>query len=268
MRERGQSRILAKCSVCGREFTTDAALAQHMKDKHQAGAEGNTGAPADSRDKSKKKSLRRRNRHPVALALIAIAIVAGIGVYYAAAPAFAPPAVPCSTGESWIHVHPWVRISIENTSVAIPFQIGTLATCPTGLLVLHNHDTSGILHIELSQSDVKADTNITLGDLFRVWNSTGYPTVTINGTSHPVTFSNTDIFGFKTDATHKVVVLVDGKPVANGVKVPLEQLDYCNVSNGSQPPCAQTANSDPLWDGTNNDPYGTGHTIVIEYITT
>jgi hypothetical protein len=130
---------------------------------------------------------------------------------------------------------------------------------------MHTHDASGIIHIELAQAD--ADANYTLGDFFRVWNAT-YSTVTINGTSHPVLFTDTDIFGFKTDATHRVWVLVDGKAVSNGVNIPLKQLDYCDSSNGGFPPCAATANGNPLWHGTSNYPYGTGHTILIEYVST
>jgi hypothetical protein len=258
---------LYKCEECGKEFASQAALAQHLKDKHgveKTGAAEGLAAPQEERKGAKPKTRRRRNRHPVAIGLSAIAIALGIGLYVLVAPNFAPTPVPCSSGESFIHVHPYLRIAIEGTNVPIPTLLGDL-TNRGCLEVIHTHDASGIIHIELSSTDSNA--NYTLGDLFRVWHAT-YPGVIINGTSHPVEFSNTDIFGFKTDSTHKLVVLVDKNPVANGVGVPLEQLDYCSAANSNVPPCSPTARGDPLWKGGTAYPYGTGHTIVIEYVST
>jgi hypothetical protein len=202
----------------------------------------------------------------VAIGIGVAAVVLGLGLYLVIAPSLAPTPVPCSSGESWIHVHPYLSISIEGTNVAVPAQIGFLNQCPSGLELMHTHDASGIIHIELSQTDAPTGANYTLGDFFRVWSAT-FPTVTINGTTHPVVFTNTDIFGYTADATHKVVVLVDGKPVSNGVGVPLEQLDYCNSTNANVPPCYPTAGGNPLWGGGSNYPYGTDHTVVIEYVT-
>lgn len=255
---------MVKCNTCGREFATQAALAQHAKDKHQV--EGQRVSESQDRQqesKTKRKSLRRRNRHPVAIGLAAAAVIFGLGLYFAVAPSLAPPPIPCSSGETRIHVHPYLSISIEGTPVTVPAAIGYLNRCPSGLEEMHAHDASGIIHIELSQTDSHA--NFTLADFFRVWSAI-YPTVSINGTSHPVEFTNTNIFGFSTDATHKVVVLVDGKAVANGAGVLLEQLDYCDSTNSNVPPCSGTAQGNPLWNGGSNYPYGTGHTIVIEYV--
>ena len=265
---------MPKCESCGREFATEAALAQHIKDKHGL-VEGATTQGQAARKESQKggrakpRSLRRRNRHPVAIGLASIAIAVGLVLYVLVAPNFAATPVPCLTAENNIHVHPYIRISILGTNVPIPAQIGFLKN---GLCIeqIHTHDTSGIIHIELGQSDVNS--NYTLSDLFRVW-SASFPNVSFNGTSHPVEFSNNDILGYKTDATHKVIVLVDNATVVNGSGVPLEQLDYCNSGIPDKtPPCyPTTANStgsitDPLWNGTTTYPYGTGHTIVIEYV--
>jgi len=249
---------LAKCDLCGKEFGTAAALAQHTRDKH-----GSTGTSVveSQKPKSKPRTLRRRNRHPVAIGVGATGVALLIGLYLLVAPSLASTPVPCSSGESWIHVHPYLSISVEGTNVTVPTGVGFLKS-GSCLEEMHTHDSSGIIHIELSQADANA--NYTLSDFFRVWNAT-YPTVKINGTSHPVTFSNDEIFGYRADATHKVLVLVDGKVVSNGVKVPLEQLDYCDSANGGAPPCGATANGNPLWKGAYSYPYGTGHTIVIEY---
>ena len=265
---------MPECEACGRVFATEVALAQHIKDKHglvEGAATQGQGARkgAQKAGRPKPRSLRRRNRHPVAIGIGSIAIVVGLVLYVLVAPNFAATPVPCLTAENYIHVHPYIRISILGTSVPIPAQIGFLKSgqCTEQI---HTHDTSGIIHVELGQSDVNS--NYTLNDFFRVWYAT-FATVSFNGTSHPVEFSNNDILGYKSDATHKVIVLVDNATVVNGSGVPLEQLDYCNSRiPASTPPCyPSTANttgsiSDPLWNGTTNYPYGTGHTIVIEYV--
>ena len=266
---------MPKCSDCDREFSTDAALAQHMKDKH--GVDG--AAPAslarqdeEKRSDKKQKTLRKRNRHPVAIGVVVLAVVLGLGLYLVTAPSFVSLPVPCSTGETFIHVHPYLRIVIDGTNVTVPEGIGYLSQCPGGLAQIHTHDASGLIHVELSSTDANANYN--LGDFFRLWAiSPGLGTVSFNGTSHPVVFTNTDIFGYTADSTHKVQVLVDGKAVANPVGVSLEQLNYCYSGlPANAPPCYPTDSTsvgigNPLWDGGTGYPYGTGHTIVVEYTT-
>lgn len=185
-----------------------------------------------------------------------------LGIYVLVAPSFAKPPITCITAENHIHIHDYLRITIEGQDVVIPANVGILPAhnCTEAM---HTHDSSGIIHIELAASD--ANNNFTLGQFFKVWNFT-YPTVTFNGTSHPVTFSNSNILGFRTDSTHKVVVLIDNKTVTNGVAVPMEQNDYCGPANGNVPPCANTAGGGILWDGGASYPYGPYHTIVIEYV--
>jgi hypothetical protein len=259
---------MAKCEICGREFSTEGALAQHTKDKHgtelASGASSGVDAPqAQKAGRAKGKTLRRRNRHPVALGLVVIAVVLGLGLYVLIAPDLAAPPVPCSTGETYIHVHPYLRIVVNGTDVPIPAGIGiNFRGCSD--LVVHTHDASGVIHIELSQTDKNA--NYTLGDFFKVW-SGSFSTVTFGGTSHPVVFTNTNIFGLQADSTHQVVVLVDNKTVTNGIGVPLEQLDYCSSNSTASSACGGP--NPPYWNGSlNSYPYGTGHTIVIEYLTT
>jgi hypothetical protein len=259
---------LPQCEYCGREFTTEQSLAQHLKDKHpqeQAPAppEGRS-APQQSRPEKKRRPLRRRNRHPVAIGVLAIAVV--VGGYLVAAPYLAPPPFPYITGDTYIHVHPWVQIWINGMNVTIPCGVGTEnGICNGGTYEpVHTHDSSGVLHIELSQSDAGSH-NYTLADLFTVWKwSLG--TVQFNGTSHPIVFSPTDLLGYTTDATHRIYLLVDGKNSTAWGSLNLEQLDYCNAAIGANPPCA-TADGNPYWDGGASYPYGTGHKIVIEYVT-
>ncbi len=260
---------MPKCQECGREFATDTALLQHLKDKH--GTEGTppegraVGGEKERREVKKQKTLRRSNRHTRAYALVAVAVALGIGVYYVAAPVFAGPPFPCITGESWIHIHPYLTIDIEGRNVTIPQGVGAVegGSC---LEPVHTHDSSGILHIELTQSDAQGH-NYTLGDFFSIWNYTvksgAGAAPTLDGATLPVAFSSTDIFGYTTNSTHRVVLLVDGQPSTQWGSLNLEQLDYCSASN-TAPPCGNTG--DPLWKGGTSDPYGVGHTIVIEYV--
>ena len=267
---------MEKCETCGKEFATDAALAQHMKDKHGTEApqpvaeqEGQQ-KPAS---KSKPKSLRRRNRHPRLIALVAVVIVGLVGVYFVAAPAFAPAPFACATGESWIHIHPYLQIRIEGNNVSIPTEVGVIPT--TGCVEpVHTHDNSGLLHIELSQADAR-DHNYTLGDFFAIWNYTAAKqsstAPTLNGARLPVVFSSTDLLGYKTNSTYQVVLLVDGQPSTDWASLNLEKLNYCSTSMAGLPCCPTDCNSGvssgPYWDGSPSDyPYGTSHTIVLEYV--
>ncbi|MDV3277522.1 MAG: hypothetical protein LYZ69_03525 [Nitrososphaerales archaeon] len=253
------------CDVCGREFATEDALAQHARDKHEGGSGKPVGAvprkTGTGGKASRPRSLRRRNRHTVLIGAVAVAVVLGIGFYLLIAPSLAGPPFACTNGE-WIHVHPYLQIAIQGSSVTIPAGAGSVqqGSC---LEPIHTHDASGILHIELAQAE--ATKNFTLGDFFTIWKYT-YGTVNFNGSSRPIVFNSTDILGYKTDATHQVVLLVDGRSSTAWGSLNLEQLDYCSV-NTTGPPCSPTAVGDPTWNGGSSYPYGTGHTIEIEYVT-
>ncbi len=239
-----------------------------MKDKHGQETrlvEGGSATPGPRpAKKPKQKSLRKKNRHPVAIGLVILVIVAGVGLYELVAPSFVSPPFPCGTSETYIHVHTYLRTQIEGQSVVIPSQIGFLngSTC---VEPMHTHDASGIIHVELPQS--QSSLNFTLSDFFKVWAAT-YATVSFNGTSHPVVLTATDILGYKANATHHVVIKVDNVTIADPSKVFLERLDYCSSANSGTQPCAATASGNPYWNGTFNYPFGYGHTIVIEYVST
>ncbi|MDG6909370.1 MAG: hypothetical protein JRN08_03280 [Nitrososphaerota archaeon] len=256
-----------ECDVCGREFTTDAALSQHMKDKHGGGAPVGAKHPAPDAPKvvKKQKTLRRRNRHPVALTLVVGVVAAGVVLYFLAAPLFAQPPYPCGSEGTYVHIHPYLQIWIDGKNVTIPADVGILSegTCTEPI---HTHDSSGVLHMELDQS--QAGQNWTLGEFFSIWQfscaQSGAYCPVVNGTSRPVALGPTDILGFTADSTHKVELLVDGTPSAQWGNLNLMTLDYCNATIGSAFPC-QTASGNPYWDGGASYPYGTGHKIVIEY---
>lgn len=249
-----------KCEVCGREFGAETALAQHMRDKHHDQRE-EVSAPArperpSQESKKKRGSLRRRNSHRTALSIVAVGVVAALGIYYVAGP-FLTSNYPFTCGDTgnFIHVHPYLRIVINGQNVTIPADIG-FTDCAQPV---HTHDTSGILHVE-SQGMA----NYTLGEFFAIWKAT-YGHATVGGVQMPVVFNSTDILGFKANATRQVVLLVDGKPSTAYGSLVLNTLDYCSALT-TGPPCSPSAVGEPLWNnGASSYPYGTLHTIVVEY---
>lgn len=293
---------MPKCETCGREFSTEAALSQHTRDKH--GGDPPRARSEAPRPVRKQKSLRRRDRHTTALALLVAAVAAGVVIYFVASPALAGPPFPAITGESWVHVHPYLVIDIAGANVTIPGDVG-LVESGTAFEPVHTHDSSGILHIELSQSDASSH-NYTLADFFTIWNYTAKTAGTsespsLNGRVLPVVFSSTDILGFSSNSTYQVSLLVDGHDCRGSSyslcpaspsqwgELNLEHLDYCSSSTvppGTPPlstPCYPTAAydpstqgsctsattsctiSNPYWEGSGSYPYGTGHTIVIKF---
>jgi len=178
---------------------------------------------------------------------------------YSSAP-LPPFPFPCLAESTATHVHPWLRIVINGQNVTIPSAIGIKNPSSSGSCFepLHTHDASGIIHIESA-----TNTPSTLGDFFQVWKAT-YGSVMIGGSPHPIVFNPTDILGFKADSTHRIVVLVDGKPSTTYASLLLNALDYCNAS-ATGPPCYPTAVGNPYYSNGQSYPFGSGHTIVIEY---
>ena len=171
---------------------------------------------------------------------------------------YGPYPFQCLSAEGTVmHIHPYLRIIINGQNITIPADIGINGN--SCLEPVHTHDTSGIIHIESPDST----TQYTLGEFFQIWNSSK-GSIVINGTSYPIVFNATDILGFKADATHKVVILVDGNPSTEYSSLILNQLDYCSAASVT-PPCYPTAGGTPSYPG--GYPYGTGHTIEIEYVT-
>ncbi len=79
------------------------------------------------------------------VALVALIVVGGVGVYYLTRAS--PEPYPCVSGVgTYYHWHTQLSITSGGNPVTIPANIGITATC---LEVLHTHDTSGLIHIEL-----------------------------------------------------------------------------------------------------------------------
>jgi len=221
---------------------------------------------------------KQRQRRAIAtFVVVAILIGVVIGVVYALSHAPGGPGFPfpCLSESVTLHVHPWLRIWIGNTpgnnvSVTIPAAIGILDPQISNGLAgggscfepLHTHDSTGIIHVE---SGSISDT-YTLGDFFKVWAVTpGYSSVNVPGFgARSVVFNSSDIFGFRTDQTHILSLLVDGHNSTAYGSLQIVPLDYCSAALSTTLPCSSTAGGNPSWDG-GSYPSGPSHTIVISY---
>jgi hypothetical protein len=174
------------------------------------------------------------------------------------------------------HIHPWIRIVINGQNVSIPGAIGIQNPLPEGNSTwgevyggsssslfepVHTHDASGVIHIE-SPTNI----NYTLGNFFQIW-AASYAYAVVNNTHRPIVFTPTEILGFNNTSTEKVTLLVDGQPSTAYGGLVLNTLAYCSASDTAiTSPCYPTASGAPAWNGGQSPyPYGTHHTIVIEY---
>lgn len=89
------------------------------------------------------------------------------------------------------HIHPHLQIIIEGKNVPVPAEIGLNGACERAL---HTHDSSGILHIEPNFYQ-----QFTLGEFFKEW---GQP------------LSGTQLLDKTADASHEIIMTVDGQPSA------------------------------------------------------
>lgn len=104
--------------------------------------------------------------------------------------------VPCANSfapapEAY-HIHPHLQIIVDGRQEAIPANIGMpFFGCER---VVHTHDTTGEIHVEPNYAQ-----DFTLGDFFGIW-------------AQPL--SKNQILDYKTDATHEIVMTVNGSPSA------------------------------------------------------
>lgn len=99
-------------------------------------------------------------------------------------------AFSCTTDEATrFHIHPLLAIVAEGKNVEIPADVGESLTC---LHPLHTHDNTGTIHVEAPE-----ERDFTLGDFFAVWEKP---------------LSKTQVLDYVADASHTLVMTVDGKP--------------------------------------------------------
>ncbi len=86
-----------------------------------------------------------------------------------------------------MHIHPQLHILLNGEAQTIPANIGVGSVC---VRPVHTHDSSGEIHVE---SNVSRD--FRLGEFFAVWKKT---------------FTKEQILDAKIDATHRIVMTVNG----------------------------------------------------------
>ena len=94
------------------------------------------------------------------------------------------------------HIHPILKIIVNDQLKEIPANVGINPTC---MMSLHTHDNTGIIHVE---SPEKRD--FTLGDFFAVWDKT---------------FTKYQILESVVDNTHEIKMTVNGEQSAEFEKL-------------------------------------------------
>ena len=231
----------------------------------------------NSQEESLEHIRKKRHRRDVVLSILLLVVwIAAIsgGVYFLTRSRNSGFLFPCLNPEPLrvFHIHPWLRIWINNVNVTIPAAVGIRNPVFTNGIAgggpnscfepLHTHDSSGVIHLASPDNT----TQYTLGNFFAIWSET-YGTASINGSKQPIVFDRTEILGYRIGGGHTLSLLIDeGLPTYQNSTVyeslVLNTYDFCNAGLGGVLPCSATAPSDPYPP---SYPYGTGHTIVIYY---
>ena len=109
------------------------------------------------------------------------------------------------------HIHAHLSVYVDGKNVPVPAQVGI---DPQGqfLAPLHTHDTSGVVHMESSQTYP-----FTLGQFFNVWG---------------VKFTNTQLGGYQAGNGQVLSTYVNGKPVTNAPSYVMKPHDVIVVGYG------------------------------------
>lgn len=109
------------------------------------------------------------------------------------------------------HVHAHLSVYVNGKNVTVPAQVGI---DPQGqfLAPLHTHDTSGVIHMESSQTYP-----FKLGQFFDVWG---------------VKFTTNQLGGYQAGNGNVLTTYVNGQPVANGPGYVIKPHDLIIVSYG------------------------------------
>lgn len=115
------------------------------------------------------------------VAIVLLVILLGVVAYYLVTNGSRPNGLPCvsGTGRAY-HWHTQLTITSGGNPVTIPADIGISFTC---MVVLHTHNTDGVIHIE---PDTPEQARVySIGEFFGVWGKPfGSPTgMIVNGTA-------------------------------------------------------------------------------------
>jgi hypothetical protein len=162
-----------------------------------------------------KRKRRQRAITSITIAVVLIAIIVAAVIFLRPAPNAVP--LPdylshCVTGQLY-HSHPSVTITINGVGVTIPVTIDPGCAQP-----IHTHTTDGVLHIETDQ-----DRDYSLGDWFLLWGH-------FENSATRAILNSTQIFGFRTDATHHLTMTVNGQ---NYTQKPQDYVFLRNAQTGT-----------------------------------
>ena len=117
------------------------------------------------------------------------------------------------------HIHPTLEIVIDGKKRDVEKNIGISASCEK---VLHTHDTSGEIHIEPNYEQV-----FTLGQFFALWQQP---------------FSASELMEKTADATHEIVMTIDGQLSTEFEKLILKDKQQIKLEyrEKNQPPATAT----------------------------
>lgn len=116
---------------------------------------------------------------------------------------------PLSAEGQVLHIHQHLDITINGQKIIIPANLGIGSTF---ISAVHTHDTTGIVHVE--SPDVR---DFTLGQFFTQWG---------------IKFDQSCVSTFCADEDSKLVVAVNGQPVANGPNHVLQSHDQIEIWYG------------------------------------
>ena len=109
-----------------------------------------------------------------------------------------------------LHIHQHLDIVINGAKMIIPADLGEGTSF---ISPIHTHDTTGVIHVE---SPVQKD--FKLGQFFQEWG---------------IKFDSNCVSTFCADASHKLVVAVNGQPVSDPANYVLKAHDEIEVWYGA-----------------------------------
>jgi hypothetical protein len=113
------------------------------------------------------------------------------------------------------HIHAHLDIIVNGAPVTVPAEVGIDQTHQQ-ISPLHTHDATGVIHIESPDASAK----YSLGQFFTEWQ---------------VSLAADHVGGLTADATHKLVVYVNGKPyTGNPANIVLAAHDEIAIVYGTQ----------------------------------
>ncbi len=104
------------------------------------------------------------------------------------------------------HIHPHLTIIINGLEQSIPANTGITISC---MHPIHTHDETGTIHVESPEQR-----DFTLSDFFAVWGQT---------------FTKDQILDYKVDATHQIVMTVNGVTSTDYENLVLRDLDNIKI---------------------------------------